>query len=87
MSTWRIEEVEEAKEVEEVKDEESTGAESRFARNVASFGMVAGGYYTPGRIQSEAHSYQIFLNFLPHCVGLQFTRLLSHCHKTVIFVA
>jgi hypothetical protein len=82
-----MEEVKEAEEVEEVGDEDSAAAESRFARKLASFGMVADGYYTPGRIQSEAHSDQFFLNFLPHGLGLQFTLLLHRCHTTVIFVA
>ena len=46
-----VEEGEEVKEVEEVKDgEDSVAGESCLARKLASFGMVAGGYYTPGRI-------------------------------------
>jgi hypothetical protein len=52
MSTWRMEqEVEEVEEVEEVKD--SGAAESCLARNVASFGIVVGDNYTPGRMFSE----------------------------------
>jgi hypothetical protein len=43
-------EVEEIEEAEEVEDEESATAESRLARKVASFGMAASRYYTPGRI-------------------------------------
>jgi hypothetical protein len=82
-----MEEFEEAEEVEEVGDEDSVAAESRFARKLASFGMVARGYYTPGRIQSEAHLNQIFLNFLPHGLGLQFTLLSYSCHAAVILVA
>lgn len=46
-------EVEGGEEVEDVEDEESAAAESRLARNVASFGMVRGCYYTPGRMNSE----------------------------------
>jgi hypothetical protein len=46
-------EVVEGEEVEDVEDEESAAAESRLARKVASFGMVRGGYYTPGRMNSE----------------------------------
>ncbi len=45
--------MEEGKEVEDVEDEESAVAESRLARKVASFGMVRGRYYTPGRMNSE----------------------------------
>jgi hypothetical protein len=82
-----MQEVKEAEEVGEVEDEDSAAAESRFARKLASFGMVAGGHYTPGRIQSEAHSNQIFLNSLPDGLGLQFTLLLYRFHTAVIFVA
>jgi hypothetical protein len=46
-------EVEDGEEVEDAEDEESTAAESRFARNVANFGMAARRYYTPRRIRSE----------------------------------
>jgi hypothetical protein len=52
MSTWRIEQ--EGKEVEEVREvEDPVAAESGLARKLASFGMVAGRYYTPWRIRSE----------------------------------
>jgi len=44
-------EVEEC-EVEEVVAEDAAG-ESRLARKVASFGMAAGRYYTPRRMNSE----------------------------------
>jgi hypothetical protein len=40
-------------EAEDAEDEESAAAESRLARNVASFGMAAGRYYTLGRMNSE----------------------------------
>jgi hypothetical protein len=75
-----MEEVKEAEEVEEVGDEDSVAAESRFARKLASFGMMAGGYYTPRRIQSEARSNQIFLNFF-HMV-LDFNSLCFHTTVT-----
>jgi hypothetical protein len=39
MSTWRMEEVKEAKDVEEFEDEDSAAAESCLARKLASFGM------------------------------------------------
>jgi hypothetical protein len=58
MSTWRIEDIEEAKGAEGVEAEDSVAAESRFARKLASFGMVVGGYYTPGRIKSEVYIAQ-----------------------------
>jgi hypothetical protein len=48
MSTWRMEQVKEVKDAEDVKDEDSV-VESCLARNVASFGMVVSGYYTPRR--------------------------------------
>jgi hypothetical protein len=57
MSTWRIEDVEEVKDAEEVEGNDSCAAESCLARKLASFGIVLGGYYTPQRIQSEAHSH------------------------------
>jgi hypothetical protein len=47
-----VEEVKEGEEVEDLMDEDSA-AESRLARKVASFGMAAGRYYTPGRMNSE----------------------------------
>ena len=40
-------------EAEDVEAEESAAAESRLARNVASFGMAAGRYHTPRRTNSE----------------------------------
>jgi hypothetical protein len=52
MSTWRIEQdVMETEKLEAVMD--SGGAESCFARNVASFGMINGRYDTIGRMKSE----------------------------------
>jgi hypothetical protein len=78
-------EFENAEEVD-VVDEDSVAAESCFARKLASFGMVAGSYYTPGRIQSEAHPNQTFIKF-PHGLGLQFMPLSYPRHTTVIFVA
>jgi len=39
MSTWRMEEVEEAEEEEEVEGEDIAAAESRLARKLASFGI------------------------------------------------
>jgi hypothetical protein len=41
-----MEDVEEVKEGEEVEDRESAAAESRLARNVASFGIAATSYLT-----------------------------------------
>jgi hypothetical protein len=45
-------EVREVMEAEDMEDEDSA-EESRLARKVASFGMAAGRYYTPGRTNSE----------------------------------
>jgi hypothetical protein len=45
--------VEEVEEAEDAEDEDSASAESRLARKVANFGMAAGRYYTPGRMNSE----------------------------------
>jgi len=39
MSTWRIEEFEDAKEVEDDEDKDSAAVESRLARKLASFGI------------------------------------------------
>jgi len=47
-----VQEVEEAEDAQGLEDKDST-AESRFARNVANFGIARRGYYTPGRINSE----------------------------------
>jgi hypothetical protein len=72
-----VEEVEEGEEVEDVEDEGSA-AGSRLARKVASFGMRAGRYYTPGRIQSEAFSKTAERSFLAPSfslgVGIRFIR-------------
>jgi hypothetical protein len=45
-------EVDRGREEEDVEGADST-AESRLARKVASFGMAAGRYYTPGRMNGE----------------------------------
>jgi len=45
-------EVEEGEEVEDVEDEDSA-PKLRLAPKVANFGMAAGRYYTPERMNSE----------------------------------
>jgi hypothetical protein len=85
MSTWRIEDAEEVKEVEDVEDAYSGAAESCLARKLASLGMVV--QATIHRSEYKAKLTLIDPYLFPQGLGLQFTRLLYHCHTAFIFVS
>ena len=58
-----MEDVKDVEEAEDVEESDSASAESRLARKLASLGMAAGRYYTPGRMQGEQQFHPGRLGF------------------------
>jgi hypothetical protein len=65
MSTWRIEEVEEAKDAEEVEDKDSGAVESCLARKLASFGIGFRLLYTVANTKRNSLSSFNLHNYFP----------------------
>jgi len=82
-----MEEVEEVKEVEDVEDEDSGTAESCLARKLASFGMEVQATIHRSEYKAKLTLIKSSSILFPHALGLQFTRLLYHCHTAFILVA
>jgi phosphohistidine phosphatase SixA len=71
-------EVEEHEEVEDAEEEDSS-PKLRLARKVANFGMAAGRYYTPGRMNSEEFGGGLYLSSRWRRVRVM---LISFCCRT-----